>query len=342
MTIPIFRIGSLYSSGEIQVALNVGNAGGVRVALNEDKTVRRLVVLTSLPSLRQAVENPYHDRIEGNVLIYTGAGKEGDQALSGANLRIPQQAANCFPVYGFQLIASRRDATVGPKRWKFLGLLQFIRHYPDTQLDSRGQSRSVWLFEFYIHTSLDNVVVEYELRLSKEAFANGRVISQMTNDDREVAVMRDEPDDLDSRFNAVEIERERTRLLAMLPEQFEHTVRDALVASGFERVQVTRYSQDGGIDVNAYAGEGMRPIRHLLLQVQAKRWLHTVGRKDVAELRGSLEPFARGAVVTTSHFSKAAISEAQADGKNPITLVDGCWFARTCLLATFAPEMRTT
>jgi restriction system protein len=60
-----------------------------------------------------------------------------------------------------------------------------------------------------------------------------------------------------------------------------------------------------------------------LVQIQAKRWLHSVGRKEVAELRGSLEPFAKGAVVTTSHFSKAAINEAGGQGKHPITLVDG-------------------
>jgi restriction system protein len=64
-------------------------------------------------------------------------------------------------------------------------------------------------------------------------------------------------------------------------------------------------------------------LANTVVQVQAKRWLHSVGRKEVAELRGSLQPFARGAVVTTSHFSKAAINEAREEGKNPIMLVDG-------------------
>ncbi len=54
-------------------------------------------------------------------------------------------------------------------------------------------------------------------------------------------------------------------------------------------------------------------------------------RKEVAELRGSLQPFARGAVVTTSHFSKAAISEACEEGKNPITLVDGFRLSKVVL-----------
>jgi len=50
-------------------------------------------------------------------------------------------------------------------------------------------------------------------------------------------------------------------------------------------------------------------------------------RHRFAELRGSLQPFARGAVVTTSHFSKAAIREASESGKNPIVLLDGHRFA---------------
>ena len=66
------------------------------------------------------------------------------------------------------------------------------------------------------------------------------------------------------------------------------------------------------------------------LQLQAKRWIHTVGRKEVAELRGSLKPFARGTIVTTSQFSRAAIKEASEQGKNPIHLVDG--FGLSCTI----------
>ena len=61
--------------------------------------------------------------------------------------------------------------------------------------------------------------------------------------------------------------------------------------------------------------------------MQAKRWLHSVGRREVAELRGSLQPYAHGAVVTTSFFTKAAILEAAEAAKKPIVLVNGLEFA---------------
>jgi len=48
-----------------------------------------------------------------------------------------------------------------------------------------------------------------------------------------------------------------------------------------------------------------------------------VGRKEVAELRGSLSPHAVGCIMTTSHFSRAAITESTDLGKIPISLIDG-------------------
>ncbi len=317
-----FAVGECYSSADIQASLGVGNAGGVRVYLRPDGKVGRLVVMTSVSGARRQRENPYHDRMEGGVLVYTGAGREGDQTLAGINKRIPHQLQSDFPIYGFLQVGSRRDPKLGPKRWRFLGLLEYLRHYPETQLDIRRQLRRVWLFEFIVHlepaaldVSQDGVLCATLLRAARER-------ERATADDREV-VATGATAITATGEDPAEIEVVRSRLLSMPPEGFEYLLKDVLIRTGFERVAVTQYSQDGGIDVNAYAGNSMWPIRDLMIQIQAKRWLHTVGRKEVAELRGSLQPFARGAVVTTSHFSRAAITEAVAPGKNPIALVDG-------------------
>jgi len=42
------------------------------------------------------------------------------------------------------------------------------------------------------------------------------------------------------------------------------------------------------------AGSRIWIFENSLVQVQAKRWLHSVGRKEVAELRGSLQPIRQG------------------------------------------------
>ncbi len=287
--------------------------------------------MTSGPMAKQAAENPYHDRIEDDILVYTGAGREGDQTLGGVNKRLPQQISHNFPMYGFMIMGSRRNRNLGPKRWKFLGLLEYLRHYPDTQIDTRGSVRKVWLFEFRIHSHPASVAVEIDYQISYQVLEESRNTGQHNESDNDIL-----GETAESPANMVHdplhVEGVRSKLLSIDPQRFEFLIKDLLVYAGFENVTVTKFSQDGGIDVNAYAGPTMWPMLDLMVQVQAKRWLHSVGRKEVAELRGSLQPHARGAIVTTSHYSRAAMNEANESGKLPLVLVDG--FALASLFIT--------
>jgi len=310
-------VGQLYSNDEIFSSLKVSNAGGIRVSL-QGSAVQRAVVMTSLQGVHGAGENPYHDRLEAGVLTYTAAGRLGEQTLAGLNSRLIEQKTFNFPIHGFVLIASRRDRSVGPKRWKYLGLLEYVRHYPDTQLDADGKVRKVWLFEFRIHQP-DIVPLSLEAAISGQLLVASRLDAATDSDDDEIV----DESTHQKNENVERIEQVRSKLLALEPQRFELFIKDLLLHCGFLDVCVTRFSADGGVDVNARVGGRIWIFENTLVQVQAKRWLHSVGRKEVAELRGSLQPFARGAVVTTSHFSKAAINEASESGKNPIALVDG-------------------
>jgi 5-methylcytosine-specific restriction protein A len=147
-----FSVAMRYSNDEIYKSLGVGNAGGVRVKKLQTGEVQRIVIFTSIPTARQIIENPYHDRLEGEVLIYTGMGKEGEQTVSGPNARIIEQELHKFPIYAFIQIGGRRDTSIGVKRWRFLGLLEYLRHYQEEQIDSRGEKQTVWMFEFRVHT----------------------------------------------------------------------------------------------------------------------------------------------------------------------------------------------
>ena len=72
-----FVVGELYTHHEVYTRLKVGNAGGIRPCVDGNGETRRLVVMTSNPSTKVAKENPYHDRIEGDIIVYTAAGLEG-------------------------------------------------------------------------------------------------------------------------------------------------------------------------------------------------------------------------------------------------------------------------
>lgn len=319
-------IGGLYSNEEIFRSLKVSNAGGIRLSL-QGAAVMRAVLMISEGGLHGVGENPYHDRLEGEILTYTASGKLGEQTIGGLNGRLIEQKDAGFPIYGFVLTASRRDKAVGSKRWRYLGLLQYLRHYEDLQLDSKGKVRRVWLFEFKVHDEPVTLVLASETAAASQVFQLSRCQGSMPTDDDEI-IRGDERDETD----VVRcLERVRSRLLAMEPKAFEHFVKDLLVHCGFHDVCVTKFSADGGVDVSARASSRIWILEHTLVQVQAKRWLHSVGRKEIAELRGSLQPFAKGAVITTSHFSRAALKEATEEGKNPITLVDGPKLAKVVL-----------
>ncbi len=319
--LPSFQVGVLYSNEEIYRSLSVGNAGGIRAKAGVNGSTDRLVIMTSLPDAKLLAENPYHDRLEGDVLVYTGAGKVGNQTLLGANARIPRQVTERFPIWCFQLQSSRRNKASGPKRWMFLGLLQFLRTYAESQVDSAGGSRLAHVFEMRVLNRFNEVAVECDSKMMASLIEETAVENTLEDSDREVELV--ELATPLSPTDVIKLEGVRRGLLRQDPRQFEETISALLVQTGFHSVETTRYSQDGGIDINARPGLSVWPMRHILLQVQAKRWLHTVGRREVAELRGSILPHSVGCIVTTSHFSKAAIAESSAAGKVPIALVNG-------------------
>jgi hypothetical protein len=323
----LFELGQQYSAEEIQSHLEVGNAGGIRVSLDSKRQVKRVVLLTANPTAKVERENPYHDRIERDVLVYAAAGLDGDQSLGGVNKRLAAQSQSSFPIYGFRLNENRRKA--GVRRWEFLGLLQFLRVYPDAQIDRAGLLRKVWLFELRVCSEIPKVSVTDETVVMATALSNFSF-----DPEREARADENEPGECgqEARVNAEAVERVRAKIFALDPRGFELLVQAALEHTGFVDVSVTRYTQDNGIDVNARVSPTQWPIAGARIQVQAKRWLHTVGRREIAELRGSLEPFAHGAVVTTSFFSRAALSEAKAIGRQPIVLIDGYHFALTAKL----------
>ena len=321
-SVSVFIVGDLYEHEDVYLSLSVGNAGGIRPSVGTDGNLRRLVIFTTSPTAKLASENPYADRMEGDVLVYTAAGREGSQSLTGVNARIPDQMTAPFPIYLFRNTASRRSRVAGRRRWEFLGLFAYQRHFQEMQIDSRGHHRSVWVFEMRRLPVGDAIPVDYDRGMFQEELLGAE--AEPSFDNSPVVPSLAEPE-----FHSlVKLEEIRRKMLALTPQEFEHLVKHALERSGFVKVQVTRYSQDGGIDVEAETRLDLWPLRGTFLQVQAKRWIHTVGRREIAELRGSLKNYARGAFVTTSHYSRSAVQEAAAITKVPIVLMDGPAFAQ--------------
>ncbi len=113
----------------------------------------------------------------------------------------------------------------------------------------------------------------------------------------------------------------RDELATMDPKAFEVLIGRLLNELGFEAVEVTKFSGDGGIDVRATLRVG--GVTDVRTAVQVKRWANNVAGNTVRELRGGLEPHERGLVITLSDFTKDAKAEAAAANRSPVSLVDG-------------------
>ena len=97
-----FKVGEKYTNDQIRFALNVENLGGIRPSVDSEKHLNHLVILTTTEQYQKNLsENPYHDRIENNVLLYTAQGRMGDQEIAGRNKRILEQYSAPIPFYGF-------------------------------------------------------------------------------------------------------------------------------------------------------------------------------------------------------------------------------------------------
>jgi len=111
-------------------------------------------------------------------------------------------------------------------------------------------------------------------------------------------------------------------LINMDPYAFERLTKRLLRECGFVQVEVTKKSNDGGID-----GTGKLKINGIFsfnIAFQCKRYQGTVGSGDIRDFRGSLTTdIEKGVFITTGSFSKAAREEASDPGKQQIDLIDG-------------------
>ena len=113
-------------------------------------------------------------------------------------------------------------------------------------------------------------------------------------------------------------------LRGLTPSGFENVTRELLRESGFENVEVTGGSADGGID--GYGTLEINPFVSFKVLFQCKRYKegNTVSRAQVGDFRNAMIGRAeKGIIITTSTFSQSAEKEANREGAPQVELVDG-------------------
>jgi len=111
-------------------------------------------------------------------------------------------------------------------------------------------------------------------------------------------------------------------LLSMNAYLFEELIKRLLEAIGYEDVETTSRSNDGGVDVKGRIEIGITMVTEV---VQVKRYHGSIGRPILDQLRGSLHRFdaMRGTIISTGKFSSGTKQAAFEKGAAPITLIDG-------------------
>ncbi len=110
-------------------------------------------------------------------------------------------------------------------------------------------------------------------------------------------------------------------LLAINPYDFEELIFRLLAEMGFEDIEVTKRSGDGGIDVRGTLVVG--DVIRTKMAVQVKRWRNRVQAPVVQQVRGALGTHEQGLIITTSGFSHGARNEAARGDAVPVALMDG-------------------
>ncbi len=113
------------------------------------------------------------------------------------------------------------------------------------------------------------------------------------------------------------------RLHAISPTGFERLAKELLLKAGFDEVEVTRASRDGGIDgVGTYRPSGLISFR---TSFQCKRWRDApVRAPEVQAFQGAIQGQSdRGIIITTSYFTKDAEGQASRPGALPVDLISG-------------------
>jgi restriction system protein len=124
----------------------------------------------------------------------------------------------------------------------------------------------------------------------------------------------------------IELPGHRTNLLNLIkslpPSGFERLSQRLLRESGFQKVEVTGKTGDGGID-----GVGIlqvNPFVSFNVLFQCKRYQGAVTPSQIRDFRGAMMGRAdKGIIITTGTFTLEAKKEARRDGAPPIELVDG-------------------
>ena len=248
---------------------------------------------------------PYPKQFEIEVPLLEALAELGGEARPRD---VYPMVAKRFPQVTPEELEERLENYPSVRKWS--NLVQWVRQRLVEQGQVDGSQRGVWRITAAGRARLSGLgttlcSVEASTRLLQTARASGVTLRDLVNQN----------------FDEI-----RARLLVELrdlsPRAFEHFCKDFLAHLGYRNVEVTKRSQDGGIDGHGEFRQGAVSIRSAF---QAKRWSdNTVGRPEIDKFRGAIQgDFDHGVFLRTSKFSRDAKLASYKKGAITVLLLDG-------------------
>jgi len=142
---PKLPLGAELSNEELCDLFRCSLYGG----MNRSLKTNTLVLVTN------RVKSLYQDRIEGEVIHYTGMGQVGPQTLTSQNKTLSESNSNEVGIHLFEVLT--------PKIYTYVGPVELAGNpYQEIQEDSEGNDRKVWMFPLKLKNGLSIIPVEIE------------------------------------------------------------------------------------------------------------------------------------------------------------------------------------
>lgn len=127
---PGLKIGEVITNDRLIDIFKCGNMGGMR----RSKKTNTLVIISD------HTKGLYEDKWVGDVLYYTGMGKNGDQSLTFAqNRTLAESNENGVDVHLFEVFKE--------KEYVYMGQVKLVgKPYQEVQKGEDGIPRKVWIF----------------------------------------------------------------------------------------------------------------------------------------------------------------------------------------------------
>ena len=184
-----------------------------------------------------------------------------------------------------------------------------------------AQERGIWrLTEKGFKDNLSNEQIYKLFRLTQSKYLK-------TDKPKEVIPILDSDKAIDELIPSEKIHQSELLelIMSLSPYGFEKLCKRLLIEEGFQNVEITKQSRDGGID--GVAKLILNRFVSFKVFFQCKKYKGKVGSEDVQLFKGALDgkikPGDKGLILTTGYFTDSAENEARREGGFPIELIDG-------------------